>query len=79
MAGALVENLKLLENGIITYDAFFEDKCLCVGSVIRTLCDNARDSELTNHLGSKAKKFCRICMVRYHVFSMIQNINIGSL
>ncbi len=36
--------------------------------------DNARASELLNHLGSRAKKFCRKCMVSNFVLSVYHAI-----
>lgn len=63
MAGPLVEDLKSLEQGIVVYDSSLTCNVVVITPVICMLCDNARGSELTNHLGSKATRFCRICMV----------------
>ena len=59
----LVEDLLTLENGLKMFDACTQREVLVVAPVICCLCDNVRASELLNHLGSKAVKFCRFCMV----------------
>ena len=64
IAVPMVEDLKQLEQGYIVYDAHLKTEVLLFAPIISVLCDNARASELTNHLGSKARKFCRMCMVR---------------
>lgn len=66
MAGALVEDLKALERGIRVFDAHTGTDVLLIAPVICALCDNVRAAELLNHLGSKAKMFCRKCMVQQH-------------
>lgn len=64
MARPLVKDLADLEsNGIGVYDAHLEREVLLIAPVICILADNPRHSELMNHLGSSAKKYCRICMV----------------
>jgi hypothetical protein len=61
MSGPIVDNLKLLEGGIRVFDSVLMSEVLVIAPVICLLCDNARSSELLNHLGSKAVKLCRIC------------------
>ena len=63
MTGPIVEDLKLLEEGVCVYDSVFERDVVVVAPVLCLLCDNVRASELLNHLGSRAKKLCRICNV----------------
>ena len=71
MTEPLVEDLKMLEKGIKVFDALTESEIFVVAPVLCVLCDNVRASELLNHLGSKAKKLCRFCMVR--VFQVCLN------
>lgn len=66
MSSALVDDLKKLEQGIFVHDASTGTDVLLVARVMCALCDNVRASELLNHLGSKAKFFCRKCMVRVY-------------
>lgn len=61
----IVEDLYRLETeGIITYDAHLKEDVLVVAPVLCVLCDNVRASEITNHRGSTANRFCRMCLVR---------------
>ena len=63
LAEPLVESLKKLEIGMIFYDAMLQSNVYVIAPVMCALCDNARGSELVNHMGSRAKQLCRICMV----------------
>lgn len=63
MTNALVEELLKLEEGIIVYDCVWQWVVVVLSPVMAILCDNARASELLNHLGARAIKFCRKCMV----------------
>ena len=63
MAGPIVEQLKALEEGIDAYDAELKTTVLLLAPVIIFPADNPRQSEICNHMGTKAKKFCRVCMV----------------
>ena len=63
MADPLVQDLKMLEKGIKVFDAFSGSDIFIVTPVLCVLCDNVHVSELLGHLGSKAKKLCRFCMV----------------
>lgn len=66
----VVEELKVLEEvGIEAYDAGLQTDVLLVAPVLCVICDNPRQSEIMNHLGSTAKRFCRMCMVR-HIHSL---------
>ena len=64
MADALVEDLKALEGGVRVYDAYAGTEVLLIAPVICALCDNIRAAELLNHMGSRARMFCRKCMVQ---------------
>ena len=63
--GTLVQELNTLATeGMVTYHAHLQMNVLVVAPVLTLICDNPRASELLNHNGSKARKFCRMCMVR---------------
>lgn len=62
IAAPIIKGLELLENGCVMYDSLLQQEVLVISKVLIILADNARASELLNHLGSKAKKFCRMCM-----------------
>ena len=64
IAEGIVPDLLTLEEGIIVYDSFIKKNVYLVAPIICALCDNARASELTNHMGSRTFRYCRICMVR---------------
>ena len=68
IAGPLVEDMRAR---CIMYDAFLEKEVLLISHVMLILSDNARASELLNHLGSRAKRFCRICMVSFSAYMYI--------
>lgn len=69
MTETLAPELTILEqNGVIVYDAFLNKQVIVVAPVICVLADNPRASELLNHMGSSARRYCRMCMV----------INLGS-
>ena len=63
----LVAELKMLEQGVPVYDAHLQQEVLVVAPVLAFLCDNPRHSELLNHAGGNARKYCRMCMVREYV------------
>ena len=58
MTGALVEELLQLEQGVVLFDSHLKSNVVVVAPVICILADNARASELVNHLGAMAIKFC---------------------
>ncbi|XP_064391380.1 uncharacterized protein LOC135339165 isoform X2 [Halichondria panicea] len=63
LAEGFIEDLVKLETeGIVVYDAHLQCEVLLIATVIALICDNPRASELTSHLGSAAKHYCRICM-----------------
>ena len=56
MATCIVDELTMLENsGLDVYDAFHNEHILVIA--------NPMASQLLNHLGGSAIKYCRICMV----------------
>lgn len=63
LAEPLVDNLLQLEKGIEMYDAYLKQNVLVVAPVMFIMADNPMSSELSNHQGSMARKFCRICSV----------------
>lgn len=64
MAEALVSELIMLENdGVEVYDALIGERVIAICPVMCILVDNPRASELLNHLGGSAKRYCRMCMV----------------
>lgn len=63
MISALVNELLILEKGIIVYDALLKCDILVIAPVICILADNARASEIVNHMGATTTMFCRKCMV----------------
>lgn len=67
MAGPMVKDLQKLEKGIQMFDAFTGSDVLVIAQVMCVLCDNVQAAQLLNHLGSRANKFCRKCMV--HVYT----------
>lgn len=71
MCNSIVNDLNMLEEeGVFMYDASLKQECLVIAPVICFLCDNVRASELVNHMGSSANKYCRMCQV-----SNFHNIN----
>ena len=63
MTDPIVGDLIKLEEGVVLFDAAMQQNVLVVAPVLCILADNVRASELTNHSGSSANKFCRICQV----------------
>ena len=64
MAGPIAEQLCDLEkNGVEVFDVLLDQRVLVVSPLMCILADNPRASEILNHLGSSARRFCRMCMV----------------
>lgn len=63
MTQPLVNDLMKLEEGITVFDIVNNQEILLIAPVLCCLCDNVRAAEIVNHLGSKALKLCRFCMV----------------
>ena len=64
-----VQELKLLEDGIVAYNAAMQCDVLIVRPVLCLLCDNPRAAQICSHLGSSTRKFCRICNVSMYFLS----------
>lgn len=63
LAKPLADDLLMLESeGIVTYDALYKEEVLVVAPVICAIADNP---DITNHMGTSARMFCRMCHVRY--------------
>ena len=45
------------------YDAHLRQEVLVIAPVLLIMADSPRHSELLNHLGSSARRYCRMCMV----------------
>ena len=63
MSKPIVDDILNLEQGIYTYDSYLKTDVFVIAPVLCLLCDNARASELLNHLGSTALCLCRMCNV----------------
>lgn len=65
MATAIVTELTTLDrDGLEAYDALTKQDVVVLAPLMCILADNPRASELLNHLGGSARKYCRMCMVR---------------
>eukprot|EP00731_Ephydatia_muelleri_P034233 Em0051g25a len=63
MSKPISEDLvKLEQEGVIVYDVLYKEMVLVIAPLMCIICDNPRASELLNHLGSSALKYCRVCM-----------------
>ena len=65
MTKPLLDDLLSLEKGITVFDTSLGCDVTLISPVLCCLCDNVRAAELINHLGSKATKLCRFCMVSF--------------
>ena len=64
MATPIADELIQLENsGVDVYDAYQNEHVLVIAPLLCIICDNPMASQLLNHLGGSAKKYCRLCMV----------------
>lgn len=70
MAEGIVPELISLSEGIEAYDAWQEKQVLVMSPLMCILADNPRASELLNHLGGSARRYCRMCMVSVMVSSV---------
>ena len=65
MGEAISRSLLQLENyGIEVFDAYYQENVLVFCPLMLIICDNPQASELVNHLGSTATKYCWMCDVR---------------
>lgn len=66
LSGPIAQELTNLETeGAPVFDAFYQEVVLVIAPLIVIVCDNPRASDLLNHLGSTALKYCRICLASY--------------
>lgn len=63
MSKEIVDDLTSLENGVVLYDAHLRQNVIVIAPVICFICDNVMASDLLNHMGNNANKYCRICQV----------------
>ena len=63
MSVPIAEQLQLAEEGFEAHDPVLDTTVFVSVPVLLVSADNVRHSELLHHMGSKANKFCRICMV----------------
>ena len=63
MARPLVDQLKILEDGIIVYDAYLCCKVIVVAPIICILCENPMGAMICSHLGANTHLFYQICTV----------------
>ena len=59
----LVDDLQKLEEGILMFDASVNESVLVIAPVMLLIADNPMSSDLCNHQGSTARRFCRMCKV----------------
>ena len=64
MADEIVKQLLLLEEGVLMYDAFWDEDVYVVAPLFCFIADNPRHSEITSHLTGSPRKYCRLCLVR---------------
>ena len=57
------ELTKLECEGMVAFDALYQEEVLVVAPLMCIVCDNPRASQLVIHLGSTALLHCRICTV----------------
>ena len=68
--GKLVQDLMMLSStGCVAFDAYLQQRVLVLAPILCMIGDNPRIAELLNHNGSKARMFCRICMVHFYSFT----------
>lgn len=62
----IAQELTMLEtDGVVAFDAFYQEEVLVVAPVLCIVCDNPMATQLCNHLGSSALMCCRLCMVSF--------------
>ena len=76
IAYPLVDQLKILEDGIIVYDAYFSSKVIVVAPIICILCDNPMGAMICSHLGANTHLFYRICTVSMSSIICSSELNI---
>ena len=60
MTECVAQQLKQLElDGIMVYDSYCKETVLVIAPLLCIICDNPRATQLLNHFGGSAKKFCQ--------------------
>ena len=59
----IVDSLLKLQEGVVMYDASLDRDVFVTAPVLMIIGDNPMCSELCNHQGNSARKFCRMCLV----------------
>ena len=67
------ELVQLEQEGIDAFDALTNQNVLVVSPLMCIIGDNPRLSEVLNHLGGSARRYCRMCMVYVVVFFVVIN------
>lgn len=57
------DDLLLLQDGMVMFDALWNQDVLVIAPVLACLCDNPRASEIVGHLRGNPNLFCRQCLV----------------
>ena len=71
MAKPIANELLCFENEALqVFDAALQRNVWIITPLLFCICDNPSASELLNHRGSTAWKFCHMCMVRNRVHGM---------
>ena len=63
MLRPIVDELKILEDGVFLYDAHWKEEVYVIAPVFMLICDNPRASEFLGHMTGNPKKFCHFCLV----------------
>ena len=63
LAKPVADSLAKLEQGVPMYDAYLKQQVLVIAPVLLIIADNPMASELCNHQGSTATRYCRLCLV----------------
>ena len=63
MAIPMVDDLKVLQDGVEMFDAYLNREVLVLAPVIACMCDNPRASEVVGHLRGSPSAYCRRCLV----------------
>ena len=58
-----MELIKLEGEGIEAIDSHLKESVLVVAPLMCLVADNPCASEVLNHLGGSARRYCRMCMV----------------
>ncbi|XP_070546461.1 uncharacterized protein [Ptychodera flava] len=61
LSKAILSELETLQEGVVMFDAAEGKEVMVVASVLCTLADNVRASELCSHLGCSSLQYCRFC------------------